>query len=113
MKTEKAIYSYSAVLDCAKALKAASFTVQRKAEHFPKWREVKALFELCYEKTGCILFREDWSMELEAYTKAVGKIKEHSGKELNYLLHACERYLKNQIRSIYQMMEAGEVNAEP
>lgn len=113
MTTEKAIYSYSAVLDCVNALKHTSFTVQRKAEHFAKWREVKAMFELCYEKTGCLLFEEDWSGELDAYTKAVGRIKDYSGKELNQLLRACELYLKNQIRSIYQMMEAGEVDAEP
>lgn len=113
MTTEKATYSYSAVLDCVEALKNASFTVRKKAEHFAKWREVKALFELCYEKTGCLLFREDWSMEYQTYTKAVGRIKDVSGKELNRLLHVCERYLKNEIRSIYQAMEAGEVNAEP
>lgn len=114
MEIEKAIYSYKAVNECIVAIEEFTTTVQKRADHFSKCFELKILYNMCLEKTGCILF--DWKYTpMEDYHKAVNdglcdKIRKISKKEYDELLKRALRYLKNEILGIYRMMEYGEVN---
>ena len=111
MKLEKATYSYSAVRDCIDAAKNVNETVSKKAEHFAKWMEMQKLLDLCYNKTGCVLFERDWPQEYEIYTKMQNNPKQYTKKEMDRAAHCLLRYIKNQLVDIYNMMERGEVNA--
>lgn len=114
MEFEKAIYSYKAVNECISAIKGFTITVQKRAEHFSKCFELEKLYNMCLEKTGCILF--DWEYTpMKDYHKAVNdglcdKVRRVSKKEYDELLKHAARYLKNEILGIYKMMEHGEVN---
>lgn len=105
-------YNYKNVHACIDKVKDFNWTVKRKADHFPMWSEVEKLYNFCLEKTDCILFDPDWDEYISEYRKAVSHIKDFTMKELDKMLHNCERHLKNQIRDIYIMMEKGEVNTE-
>lgn len=112
MTREKMTYSYSAVADCMEAIKNAAWTVDKKAEHFAKWMEVKRLFDICYEKTGCVLFEEGWCSYLEDYTKMQNEPKFYTKKEMDKILRRCIEYLWRELILIKEAMEAGDVNAE-
>lgn len=107
MQSTTATYSYNSIQDCIKAVKNTSFTVNKKIEHSTRWNEIKTLFDLCYEKTDCILF--DW--EYTVCKDYIDGIKcKLSKKELDLLLYRCQVYLQQQINGIYTMMNNGEVN---
>lgn len=114
MTTEKATYSYKKVNECIAEIKKFSVTVSKCADHFSKCFELEKLYNMCLEKTGCILF--DWKYTpMEDYHKAVNdglcdKIRKISKREYDELLKRAVRYLKNEISGIYRMMECGEVN---
>lgn len=110
MKTEKMTYSYSAVSDCIDAMKKTIWTVNKKAEHFAKWCEVKQLFMLCYEKTNCLLFRGDWCSYLDDYTKSQNNPKMYTKKEMDKMLRRCYEHLWRELVLIREAMEAGDVN---
>lgn len=106
MKTETAIYSYSALQECADAVKATSWAVGRKAEHFGKCFEVQKVFALCFKKTDCMLFDPGFSPWYD-YLKAVDR--KDSKKELDARLRECHRFLCRELNGILTMMRAGEV----
>ena len=108
MKNEVAIYSYSALQDCANAVKATAWTVDRRAEHFGKCFEVKKLFELCFEKTDCLLFDPEFS-PWHDYLKAVDR--KANKKELDERLRECYRFLCRELNGILAMMRSGEVRS--
>lgn len=108
MKNEVATYSYSALQKCADAVKATSWTVSRKAEHFSKCFEVQKVFWFCQERTDCLLFDPDfspWHDYLKAVERKAGK------KELDARLRECYRYLCRELNGILTMMRTGEVRA--
>lgn len=113
MTAGKATYSYKKVNECIAEIKRFSVTVSKRADHFSKSFELEKLYNMCLEKTGCILF--DWEYTpMQEYHKAVNdglcdKIRKISKKELDELLKRATRYLKNEIYGIYQAMEYGEV----
>lgn len=114
MQIEKATYSYTAINDCIRAIKEFKCTVSKRAEHFEKLSELKKLYDLCYEKTNCVLFDCEWS-PLKNYQKAVNeglceRTRKVSKKEYDELLKRSFRYLKSEIHGIYICMENGEVN---
>lgn len=115
MQIEKATYSYKAVNDCISAIKGFSYTVSKRAEHFPKLFELRKLYDFCYEKTNCMSFDCEWAYPMEDYQKAVNdglceRTRKISKKEYDQLLKSAYKYLKNEIFGIYAMMENGEVN---
>jgi hypothetical protein len=110
MEFVKATYSYKALMDCVDAIKACGWTVKHKAEHTWKcYNDVQKVFDLCYEKTGCVSFRLDWALEWEDYTKAIER--KATKQELDMCLRRCELLLKREINEIRTMMETGEVNS--
>ncbi len=109
---ERMSYSYSKIRKCFDKIKSINFHVNKKAEHFSKWREINNLFDFCFENTGCLLFNTEWSPEYRDYTRMINEMKQYSKRELDETLYVCERYLKNQIISIYREMESGEVDSE-
>lgn len=114
MELEKATYSYKAVNECMTAIKKFTTTVQKRDEHFSKCFELEKLYDMCLEKTGCIIF--DWEYTpMKKYHVAVNdglcvKVRRVSKKEYDELLKRATRYLKIQIFEISKMMEYGEVN---
>ena len=105
---DKATYSYSALQKCADAVKATTWTVGRKAEHFSKCFEVQRVFWFCQERTDCLLFDPDfspWRDYLKAVERKVGK------KELDAWLRECYRYICRELNGILTLMRTGEVNA--
>lgn len=106
MNNAVATYSYTALTACADAVKATAWTVGKKGEHFSKCFEVKKVFELCYEKTDCLLFDPDfspWHDYLKAVDRKAGK------KELDARLRECYLFLCRELNGILTMMRAGEV----
>ena len=114
MTVEKATYSYKKVNECITEIKKFSITVSKRADHFPKSFELEKLYNMCLEKTGCLLF--EWKYTpMQDYHKAINdslcdKVQKISKKELDKLLKRATRYLQNEILGIYQAMEYGEVN---
>lgn len=106
MKTETAIYSYTALAECADAVKAITWTVGKRAEHFGKCFEVRKVFDFCFAKTDCLLFDPDFSPWYD-YLKAVDR--KDSKKELDARLRECHRFLCRELNGILTMMRAGEV----
>lgn len=106
MMDNVATYSYSALQKCADAVKATSWTVGRKAEHFGKCFEVQKVFALCFKKTDCMLFDPDFSPWRD-YRKAVER--KAGKKELDARLRECHRFLCRELNGILTMMRAGEV----
>lgn len=114
MKFEKATYSYKALNECIAAIKGFTTTVSKRAEHFSKCFELEKLYDMCFEKTGCLLFEWEYT-PMKDYHKAINdgmceKTRRVSKKEYDELLKHATRYLKNEIFGIYKMMEYGEVN---
>ncbi|MDE7423949.1 MAG: hypothetical protein K2N51_09680 [Lachnospiraceae bacterium] len=114
MEFEKAIYSYKAVNECIPTIKGFTTTVQKRAEHFSKCFELEKLYNMCFEKTGCLLFEWEYT-PMKDYHKAVNdglcdKVRKVRKKEYDELLKRAARCLKNEILGIYKMMEYGEVN---
>lgn len=105
---DKATYSYSALQKCADAVKATTWTVGRKAEHFSKCFEVQRVFWFCQERTDCLLFDPDFSPWRD-YLKAVER--EAGKKELDAWLRECYRYICRELNGILTLMRTGEVNA--
>lgn len=110
----KATYSYKAVRECINEIKGFTTSVQKRAEHFSKCFELKKLYNMCLEKTGCILFNWEYT-PMEDYHKAVNdglcdKVRKVSKREYDDLLEQALRYLKNEIFGIYNMMELEQVN---
>lgn len=114
MTVEKATYSYKKVNECITEIKKFSITVSNRADHFLKSFELEKLYNVCLEKTGCLLF--EWKYTpMQDYHKAVNdslcdKVQKIRKKELDKLLKRATRYLQNEIFGIYQAMEYGEVN---
>lgn len=108
MDRQRACYSYSALTHCADAVKATNWTVRRSAEHFSKCFEVKKLFDLCYDKTHCMLFDADFSPWAD-YLKAVNR--KDTKRALDKELHNCHRFLANELNAIAALMRAGEVDS--
>lgn len=109
---ERMIYSYSKIQKCFDKIKSVNFHVNNKAEHFLKWIEISGLFDFCFDNTGCLLFNAEWSSEYRNYTKMINQMKQFSKKEMDKALRVCELFLKNEIASIYNEMESGEVDSE-
>ena len=105
---DKATYSYSALQKCADAVKATTWTVDRKAEHFSKCFEVQRVFWFCQERTDCLLFDPDFSPWRD-YLKAVER--KDSKKELDARLRECRNYICRELNGILTLMRTGEVNA--
>lgn len=108
MKFERACYSRAAVMECVTAVKKTAWTVDKRVNHQPKSMEVKKLFELCREKTGCCLFDYEYS-PCEDYLKAAFR-KDTPKKELDRHLHRCHMFLADELRGILGMMQSGEVD---
>lgn len=114
MGLEKATYSRKAVKECVIAIKNFPITTQKRSEHFSKCFELKKLYDLFLDKTGCVLFELKYT-PMEDYLKAVNdglcnKVRKVSKREYDDLLNRAVRYLKNEIMGIYKMIEYGEVN---
>lgn len=89
-------------------------TVNKRAEHFAKCFELEKLYDMCFEKTRCLLFEWEYTPHKE-YHKAVNdglceKVRKVSKKEYDNLLGQSIRYLQREIYGIYACMENGEVN---
>lgn len=108
MKGDVATYSYKALDDCANAVKAMRWSVDKRAEHFSKCFEVQKLFEFCFEKTDCLLFDPDFS-PWHDYIKSVKQ--KASKKELDKNLRDCYRFVCNELNGILTMMRSGEVHS--
>lgn len=108
MTIEKATYSESAVLDCRDRIKEFDWTTDKKSKYtWERYRGLQELFEFCYQKTGCLLFADGWG-PFGDFSKAMsGK---PTKKDLDRTFKACERYLKQEITGIWQLMQSGEVN---
>ena len=107
----RATYSRRNVQECSDAFKNTTFTCRKKAEHFNKACEIEALYELCYEKTGCCLFNPQSTASYSRdYMRAAYNIKEHTKKELDALLNQCFLDLRWELRGIRTLMRDGEVN---
>lgn len=112
MEFEKATYSKSAILECRDAGKAFKWNTEHKADHnMEKLNALKALYDLCYEKTGCILFRPDNEYHFEEYRKAVCDYPHETKKDLDKKLRLCGNYISWELRGIAELMVSGEVNS--
>lgn len=114
MKTEKATYSYINIYKCRDLIKDFDWGVpKRKNEFWAKAVELEQLYNQLYQLTGCCLFTADeYTLEWVTFYRASYDFKDYSVKELSNMLLANRTYLKNEVTSIYQMMERGEVNTE-
>lgn len=105
----RACYSRAAVRECADAVKREAWTVRRRIDHKAKCIEVRKLFELCRERTGCCLFDYEYSPCQDylrlAYQKGATK------KAMDAQLRVCRHFLENELRGIAEMMASGEVDA--
>ena len=113
---EKATYSHVALAECVSMVKRTNWTVQHKAEHFSKCFEVQKVYDVCLQKTGCMLFEADYSA-WKSYFQRVnldfeskGKVRV-SKKELDVLLRRCYLEICNELNGILTMIETGEVNS--
>lgn len=108
MVFEKATYSTKAVLECRDRIRNFDWTTNKKSQYtWERCRELQNLFEFCYQKTNCILFADGWT-PFDDFSKAMSN--KPTKKELDRTFKACERYLKQEIFGIWQLMQAGEVN---
>lgn len=110
MNIEKATYSYKAVNEAIKKVKAQNWTITKKASHSALATEVKGLFQFCYEKTNCLLFDPDFEPYIIEYCRAAYNYKNYTKKELDIKLGFCKRFLQRELTNIYNMMLSGEVN---
>lgn len=108
MKTERATYSYSKLNECVKAIKTLNMTVNKKSEHGFMISELKKVYDLCFEKTDCILFDAEYTVWSD-YAKAF--LQKDTKRVLDDLLRRNIRYLQYEINAIYRDMQLGEVNA--
>lgn len=108
MEFEKATYSYKAIEECITAIKDLSFTIKLRSQHGSRIFEVKRVYDLCYDKTKCMLFDADhtpWKDYLIAWNQ------KHTKKELDACLRRAIHYLQNEIIAIKASMVCGEVNS--
>lgn len=108
MAMGKATYSYKNVTDCIEKIEKLNCTVKTKGDHFPALREIKSVYNFCYDKTGCMLFDADFSPCYE-YSQLINKDKV-TKKKLDQALKNCILDLERQITGIRDAMERGQVN---
>lgn len=113
MTFEKATYSYSGVLAAIDAVKVFDFSYKKdKVERFEQYKNLSNLYRFCAKMTNCFSFTDAplcSNSHLGRYLNAV--VSAAPKKELSEILKMNERFLKNELIEIYQMMESGEVNA--
>lgn len=109
---DKMTYSYKAIRECVDAIKKFSWTApKRKAEFWAIAMELKKLYEFLYEKTNCCLLApDDWNDAYKTFFRSAYDYKNWTVKELRDMLKRNELYVKQEISSIYNMMERNEVN---
>lgn len=108
MEFEKATYSYKAIEECITAIKNLSFTIKYRSQHGSYLFVVKRVYDLCYDKTKCMLFDADyspWKDYLTAWNQKCTK------KDLDASLRRAIHYLQNEILAIKASMSCGEVNS--
>ena len=109
---DKMTYSYKAVFECRDAIKKFKWEAPKKKSDF--WNveiELDLLYQFLYNKTKCILFKPDeYNYYFWNFFKMVSIYKDATRKELAAALKENERFIKNELRTIYDMMERKEVN---
>lgn len=108
MEFEKATYSYKAINECIAAIKGLTFTIKLRSQHGSYLFEVKKIYDLCYDRTKCMLFDADyspWKDYLTAWNQKCTK------KDLDACLRRAIHYLQNEILAIKASMVCGEVNS--
>ena len=109
MKLEKACYSYSKLCQCADMVKAISWTVSHKVEHFSKWAEIEKAYQFAADNINRFIFDPD--IELKQYREAAYNCKAHTKKELDSMLRQKYLYICNELNSILIMIRSGEVDS--
>ena len=108
MEFAVATYSRSALTKCVDLVRKTNWSVNKKAEHFSKCFEVKAVFDFCFEQTECLLFEAEYS-PWKDYLDAVSR-KTGPKKNLDLYLRCCYLFLCRELNGISTMMSTGEVN---
>lgn len=109
---DKATYSYKAIRECVEAVKKFKWQAPKKKSDF--WNvemELELLYRFLYNKTNCVLFiPDDCNYHFISFFRAVSVYKDSTRKELAAALKENERFIKNELRIVYDMMERKEVN---
>lgn len=109
---DKATYSYKAIRECVEAVKKFKWQAPEKKSDF--WNveiELELLYRFLYNKTNCILFKPDEdNYYFYNFYRSVCVFKDCTRKELASGLKENERFIKDQLRHIFRMMEYKEVN---
>lgn len=102
MEYKTAVYSKSKVLECLMLLKNFSFDVV-KLSCLEGVREIESLYNQIYRNTGCFLFIPENERYFLNFRNAV--VYNHTKAEKKKALRSIERYLKNEVLDIYNMVK--------
>lgn len=110
MNIEKMVYDSGKVRDCLEMVKAKSWTVKRKAEHFQMFLDLKEIYEFAESNINSFIFDTDASyLPLGDYSKLFDVGRKTTKKEMDEALRQSVYYLKWSLIDILDMIKKGEV----
>jgi hypothetical protein len=108
MVFERACYNLKALNEAADKVKAITWSVNRKDQHFAKYMEIEKVFQFAADNVNSWLFDPD--IELKQYRNMAYNYKGFKKSELDGELNRIKRYICNELNGILSMIRSGEVD---